>query len=710
MNALKKAIKADRMAELAAICYADFCRAATYVSKDGMTTIHQMVPDIETELVDKLFDPHRIVHVDQRVNSLGVNVDHEALMADCIIALFRLDAERTVDTLLPFCFGFTAPMMFRTSVVKAAVAIASEGNKLPWIASVSTLHRPLCSRIRTLFLENFQREAREKSDATSQTSRKTGTRPRRDTRAVTPERFELTLDILHLYQTDPRFAILGDDSDRLEQNAPLLVAITKYTNDSNSSVREAAADCLTKLHDPDSILFWGPSDFFMESFWKISSQVQYTLAKQLLGEKDQVLKNLLELLKQLLTLRNEFLEKHCDSATKGIDTPERWKASVALEVALLILLCSSDTDICTLAIDCFGLLCTEVQLTESFDEYRPSSTTIVQNIACYTELAHQAGVVTGRKSQQRRIRQLLRTANRGSHGVSAAWEEAWKRWKLMTPLIIRPAEEGREDTPEHIKRNGGWQDKLRNTSGRHVASSTNILPQRFEQVDEYRSTEWQNYAGFLVALGGVCYMTTSNDELSGSQISGSSSSGFRSIAESTLLVEKFMMEMVDLLACDHLMAREWVREIIGNDLSPTLYHIMFRGLEETISQCFPQENKTDPVCGPRYTLFVEQAVSVLKLTIERLTENAEALFMVDFSNIISLCAFYVNKLPKDAGSMKMKIKLCQLIEVMIAKKDHISLRQEFKLRNKLLGIIAEWTSDYSLTKVISALIFLITFI
>ncbi|RCH96500.1 Ras GTPase activating protein ira2, partial [Rhizopus stolonifer] len=224
-------------------------------------------------------------------------------------------------------------------------------------------------------------------------------------------------------------------------------------------------------------------------------------------------------------------------------------------------------------------------------------------------------------------------------------------------------------------------------------------PNRFEKVDEDKYTEWQNYAGFLAALGGVCFTVSQGDELTNSQISSSGSSSFRSVAtDSSSLVEKFTTEMVELLACDHLMAREWVREIIGNDLSPTLYPITFHSLEETMSQCFSSEDKNDPTCGPQYTLFVDQAVSALKLIMERLTESAENLFMVDFSNLISLCAFYVNKLPKDSGSMKMKIKLCQLIEVMILKKDNITLRQEFKLRNKLLEIIAEWTSDYSLAK------------
>ncbi|KAG0747979.1 hypothetical protein G6F62_000155 [Rhizopus arrhizus] len=688
LSALSKAMKGDRMGELAAICYVDLCRAATYVSKDEMTAICQIVPDVENDLIDKLFDPHRYLSAEHKTNSLGVSIDYQRLMADCIVAMFRLDVERTVNTLIPLCFEFTAPTIFKVSVVKAAVMIASEENQLPWIASISALHGPLCSRIRTLFLEYYQSELREKSDTSSQSSRKGGSRLKKEVKTASSERFELILDVLHLYQTDPQLAILGNDTDRYEQNAAVMVAITRYLSDASLSVREAASDCLTKLHAPDYILLWGPPNRFMEFFWKISSEVQYTLAKQLLlEEKDQALKILLELLKRILTLRNQFLECHSDVTSQGIDIRERWQASVALEVALLVLLCSSDTSICTLAIECFGLLCNEVRLTEILDDYQPLSTTIVQNMGCYTELTHHVSVVTGRKSQQRRIRGSLRTANPGSPGLSAAWEEVWRRWKRMTPLVVRSCEEMREESSEPNKKTG-WHDKLRNT--RHISSNILTLP-----VDEDRSAEWQNYAGFLAALGGVCLMTAQNEEFTTSQ-SSSTNSYCRS--DSTTMVEQFVMKMVELLACDNLMVREWVREILGNDLSSALYHILFRDLEVTMSNGFSHESKNEPICSSRYALFVEQTVSVLKLILDRTTDKSESLFVLDFSTLIRLCTFYVNKLPNDTASMKMKIKLCQLIEVLMAKKDRIILRQEFRLRNKLLEIITEWTSDYLITK------------
>ncbi|KAL7311910.1 Ras GTPase activating protein ira2 [Mucor circinelloides] len=723
-GSLRKAMKGDRMGELAAICYVDLCRAATYVSKDDMTAIRQVVPDVENELIDKLFDIHRPADVDSLSTSLGVYIDHRSLMADCIVAMFRLDTQKTIHSLIPTCFDHGAPTIFKLSVVKAAVAIASEENNLPWIPSISELYIPLCTRIRKLFLEFFSRDFREKSDASSVSSRKTLTNNlvdkrsnRKDGRTAAQERFELILDVLRLYQTDPKLAIQGQVEGRFDQNAALMVAITNCLRDQSVCVRDAAAECLYKLHTPDNIILWGLPDRFMESFWKISSQVLFTLAKQLLDsrERENGLRKLLDLLKRLLTLRNTFLEQHRDVATFGIDTRERLQASIGLEVALLVLLCSYDTDICTLSIDCFGLLCTEVHLTERLDDPQPSSITIVENMACYTELTNHSGVVTGRKSQQRRIRRLLRMINHSSPGMLAAWEEAWKRWKFMTPLIARTPDDTKDDSSfyESSRKAGGstWHDKLRNTSSRQLITPTSSST-RLDMIDDDRSSEWQNYAGFLAALGGVCLMTeasSSTTSITSSSVPPSPSSSVRSRPtdspnynkhisapiESATMVDKFIMDMVDLLACDNLIVREWVREILGNDLSPALYHIMFRHLENTLMKCFGPDNN-DPICGPRYTLFVEQAISVLKQVLDRLSEKTDNLFTVDFSTLINQCALYLNKLGTNQLSIKIKIKMCQLVEVLMSKKDSVTLRQEFRLRNKLLEIIVEWTSDFSL--------------
>lgn len=493
-----------------------------------------------------------------------------------------------------------------------------------------------------------------------------------------------------------------------------MVAIANCLREQNQYVRDAAAMCLFKLHSPDYILEWSPSPHFIESFWKISSQVVFTLAKQLLDnrERDDGLKRLLELLKKLFESRNEFLRMHQDIAMQGSDTRERLQASIGLEVALLVLLCSSDIEICSSAITCFGHICTETQLTDSVDDPHQAILMVVENLPIYQQLSSNNGIVTGRKSQQKQIRRLLRMMTHFAPGNLAAWEEAYKRWKYMTPSMLKPHDEIKDDLVEstntnssNAKRGGqAWHDKLRNpasSSNRQTHSFAAINRTDTSNFDDDKSSEWQNYAGFLAALGGICLMA---DTLPSTPTSPATPRGgygeqssFRRVSaptESSAMVNKFVVDMVDLLLCDNIVVREWVKEILGTDLSPTLYPMLFRYLETVLTKYFGSDG--DPICSSRNTLFVEQAISVLKLVLDRMEGSPENLLTVDFSSLINQYAKYLNKLGSGQAALKIKIKFCQLTEVLMMKKDKVTLRQEFKMRNKLLEIIVEWTSDFSL--------------
>jgi hypothetical protein len=210
-------MKGERMGDLAAICYVDLCRAATYVSKDDTALIRQVIPDVENELIEKLFNARRSADTDVLSNNLGVYIDHRCLMADCIVAMFRLDPEKTINSLIPICFDNNASTIFKMSMVKAAVAIASEESRLPWIQPISALYEPLCSRIRKLFLEFYNKDVKDKLDSPSTyssiSSRKANSttmdkRIQSKAKAAVQERSELILDVLRLYQADPKLAVL----------------------------------------------------------------------------------------------------------------------------------------------------------------------------------------------------------------------------------------------------------------------------------------------------------------------------------------------------------------------------------------------------------------------------------------------------------------------------------------------------------------------
>jgi neurofibromin 1 len=395
---------------------------------------------------------------------------------------------------------------------------------------------------------------------------------------------------------------------------------------------------------------------------------------------------------------------------QGADVREHIQASIGLEVALLVLLCSSDIEICSSAISGFGYICTEAQLTESIDDPHQAILMVIENLPIYQQLSSNNGIVTGRKSQQKQIRKLLRMMTQYTPGNLAAWEEAYKRWKYMMPAILKPYEELKDEVQENpnnsnsnLKRAGqAWHDKVRNPTASVVnrqTHSVSLTRSDTTTLDDDKSSEWQNYAGFLAALGGICLMADTSPAIPTSPATPRAgfNDPFRRISaptESSAMVNKFVVDMVDLLLCDNIIVREWVKEILGTDLSPTLYPMLFRYMETVLAKYFGPDG--DPICNSRNTLFVEQAISVLKLVLDRMEDSPENLLTVDFSSLINQYAKYLNKLGSGQSALKIKIKFCQLTEVLMTKKDKITLRQEFRLRNKLLEVIVEWTSDFSL--------------
>jgi neurofibromin 1 len=78
------------------------------------------------------------------------------------------------------------------------------------------------------------------------------------------------------------------------------------------TIRQSAADLLVKMHQADSIQFWGPNEIIMPCFWKISSPVIFNLSRQMMETKsnDDGIKSLLELVIRLFKTRYSFLKTH----------------------------------------------------------------------------------------------------------------------------------------------------------------------------------------------------------------------------------------------------------------------------------------------------------------------------------------------------------------------------------------------------------------
>jgi neurofibromin 1 len=327
------------------------------------------------------------------------------------------------------------------------------------------------------------------------------------------------------------------------------------------------------------------------------------------------------------------------------------QASVALEIALLVLLCSTNKDICDDTSRCLGTLCQEARIVDLDEGIELNHITIACNAKVYEQLCCDDSRYIGRKAQQKRIRKYLRMLPHHTPGNMAAWEESLKRWKQLTQWLIRTAED--------------------------------------DEKREERSVEWQNYTGFLAALGGCCL--AQDFEFDGKFASD------RRISmpvDAAAMADTFIGEMIELLVSENVYMRGGVKDALGNDLAPALYVLLFRHLETFMSKCF--DTNGDAIRSPHNKLFVEQSVLVLRLILDRLVDPGDCLLSIDFSTLLNQFADYLNGLPNTYVTLRVKVQMCFLVEAVMQKKDHIVIRDEIRLRNKLLEICVEWTSDFAM--------------
>ncbi|TPX48503.1 hypothetical protein SeLEV6574_g01999 [Synchytrium endobioticum] len=817
LETMKKSLKSRGAGDAAALCYVDICRASTYVSKQVGSALRMIVPNIEHELKDKLFDPAMPVLPPGPPGASGDNVVDQKLMIECLSALFKLNPWTTLRNLVPVMLDPAAPMSFKMVVVKSCYSIVSE-TSLPWNPKIdASLAKPL----RELFLEAIgktgpadPKNKRLASFISSQTEKKAK-------RAIegTQEKNDIIYYILRTWCKCPLLAIAADHMIiPHEVLRVLLSGIASCTIDQASCIRRKAAEAILHIFDPEFIPQWdgsrpdwrAPLDHGesvdslkpLRRFWKTSCQSLLSLGKLVLDVKGEVdrpsmsadlvapgvatgttasltsIRYLLELIRELLRRRNEHLRRFPSSALSiARNIQDRLTASAALEVAFLVFICSSESDISECAVQCLGYMLEEATITgealtaragwsvPDFSESQlgtvhdddsvsndplrhaagtaPSSgtgplLTVVENMSMYREmvgLLHSNG--RGRREMQQQIWTCLRGFDRPTPGQMGAWEEVYKRWRALSQLIT---------TKSHAASVNADIDKESVTGSRSNFTSRAPAPRpSFQTSAEYSEDrgEWQNYTGFLCALGGCSLLVgdltnfpaspsnninslykhpqSSSSLASLSTVAtGSSIGGDASFVEtggalspnavtqlmgayinSKQTVNRFVAEMVELLTTDNDVVREVVTEFLGGEMAPGLYGILFTHLE-TAAYRFFDATTGEALCTERHTLLVGSMISVLRIILDRaeeLADRGDPLAAVDFGGLLLQITLYLSRLGvlpgQQIASIKGKIRVCQLVETLIENKQIVGLRQEIRLRNRLVELILEWNSEFS---------------
>lgn len=696
IDGLRKSPRNTALIDVAALCCVDLFKAAATVprSDNGLRLI---VQDLEVDLKERLFDPKRPLASGNKPIEL-------MLMVDFFAALFRIDPQRTTRELVPICMSESNPLHFKIALVKAAVLLASERHRLPWAPDVSILYPHISRPLRAFFREMTYRlprfdnrdaarkraASRAAASALFRSASLSGSAAAAAASLDELARLDLFQSIVQLWTLDVAALAHAIDLDRPKALTSLSGGTTPF--DREKVLRNAVSiDSLLSFTVSICSVFATPPEFacyrkisaallsrvyhsgmFDDSLAEFCEHQRHVgvsllpffftiLTEQLMAsESSEMQRHYLELLRRSQQRRGFFISQERDWETTAAapfypPAQERKLEYLWVQLVTLLLMCSSDTEVCSRAMQCaYGHAQLTVGVTKYYDQLPD------EWLRLYTDLADPNFLHTGRIAQQKRIRALLRDIEEPSVAGWLAWKEAYSRWASLTQLVARPI----------VEDSSTAQDK---------------------------AAQWHNYAGFLCAFGGACFAAsariTSEVEPSVAQVLPQ----FSDLNEQpATLIEHFVQEMVDLLVSDSLWVREKAKETLGVDLGPRLIGILFRQIHAVLSDFFDKDTGY-PKTSEMYTVFVEQSIGVATMVLHRLDEDKAvvATSKVDIGSLMVLFVEYANSLGRDEQALRIKTAMCQMCEALMRKKAAFSFSNELRVRNRLFQALTTWTSDGS---------------
>lgn len=670
LEMLRKGLRSSKLSDVSALCCVDICNAAI-ASVKGDSGLRLLVPDLESDLKEKLFDSKKALM------GGALNVIEIPLMVAAFVAFFRLDPEKTLAEVLPLLMDDADSIVCQITLVKSCIRLASERERLPWNPDMVLLYTPLSKYLRMIFKDLVYRLSPTSASLDKRTAASTKIKlPDEDTTS----RIDLLQAILQLWhidimaafhsltlesipvlsRTSLETAVLSDALLKEDSVTSLLHFITRagYSTP-NKQVHAMAIDLLYGFLALCEQEIREAQRQTREAVIQCSSHLTRHVSDQLSASTTTTeQQHWLTMLIMILKRRSDLLEvmEREGNQLFTCNEVETNQERQSVKVAMLLMICSANAEICSLALE----TCREAGRFRRKLQVPPfQQADYMEWTRLYERLGEIDSLQTGRIAQQKRIRACLREVTTCTAPLFAAWKEAYQRWQELTLIVAKPIHDESNDT----------------------ASA--------------KAAQWHNFAGCLSAIGGACIVERSpvlempprkQSELVWSE---------ETTSESPLqYVEDFVHAMVDLLVSDSIWVREKAKETLGADMSPRMNGILFYMIHSVLSDFFDKVTG-QPKPTEMFTIFLEQSIVVMQMVLQRMSTDSitEVTSHVDIGAVMVLFAEYLNALNNRDQAARIRASMCQLCEQLMEKKHYFTFNNELRVRNRLFQVLAGWTSE-----------------
>ncbi|XP_049883616.1 neurofibromin isoform X3 [Pectinophora gossypiella] len=690
-----------QMTEAAVVTCVKLCKASTYLNiADSGNVTFILVKSVINDLKSLLFNPSKS-YIRGNLTSGYSELD---LMTDCFVSLFRIMPHN--NDALKVCLNLNTHISYHYVIVNSLLRIIKQP-RLPWWPQIELLY-PRAAELRAMFTDTLNKATQGFIVHTplrmiSLSLKSKEVQSKLNKSEEMPAYRNLLLCMVKLIHADPMLMLSNPGRSGVEIQSSTtelingLVSLIHQTG--MGEISQAAMDALLALHRPDRVYMWNP-EAPLNTFWDISSQILYNISQKLIQRQICNYREVLRWLRDILTCRNEFLNKHKEYANVGSQIPICKQAHIKLEVVFFMCLWSIDTDVVLVAMSCFALLCQEADIRCGSDEI--TTHCLLPNYIVFQEIAHTSTVLTTAASQdmgrgcyykniqssaalQKRIMALLRKIEHCVNGVQPVWEETFRCWDSLCKLLQKfPKGQGdkMDDQMEALHRAVAKRRVSHHTSSEHDF--------------EMQIQEWANITSFLCALGGVCLQRRPATVWSHLH---HDSRKYNVLANSSQEVQycpvtQFIGQLLRLLLCSNerfgQQIQTHVKELVGHEMSPALYPILFDQIKAIIDKFFDQQQQV--MLTDINTQFVEHTIIIMKKILDNKKSGQpnEHLSTTSIEGLMLAIVRYVRHLDMTVLSVHIKTKLCQVVEAMMRRRDDLAFRQEMKFRNKMVEYVTDW--------------------
>nr|CAD7452027.1 unnamed protein product [Timema tahoe] len=687
IDSVKRAVgphsTSKQLTEASAVTCVKLCKASTYINiLDSNNVAFTLVQSVINDLKTLLFNPVKPFSRGQ--NYLLQDID---LMIDCFVSCFRIKPHN--NEALKVCLNPNSPSTYHFVLVSSLFRIITQV-RLPWWPQIDLVYNK-SSELRSMFTDTLNKVTQGYISHTPLRMITSLTLKSKDSTSKFKERGEegpgyknLLLWMVRLIHADPMLMLNNQGKAGHEIQSSTLELINGLVSlvhqPTMPDVAQEAMEALLVLHHPEKIEVWNP-EAPINTFWDVSSQVLFSISQKLIQHQIMNYTDILKWLREILVCRNSFLLRHKDYANLGSQIAICKQAHIKLEAVLV-------------AMSCFSLLCEEADIRCGSDEV--TVTYLLPNYHLYQDLAQASTILTtGRAVLQKRIMALLRKIEHCVNGVQPAWEETFRNWEASTKILTSYPKTKLED---------GQIEPFHRSMVKRRASHQNSEHELEDQINE-----WANMTGFLSALGGVCLQRKSPSRpglglgLCPTLVSTLDMRKCNVLTNSSQDVQycpvtQFVGQLLRLLVCNNekfgAQIQKHVKELVGHEMSPALYPILFDQIKAIVDKFFDQQGQV--IVSDINTQFIEHTIFIMKNVLDTKTDHpAEHLGVTSIEGMMLAIVRYVRHLDMTVHAIHIKTKLCQLVEGMMKRRDDLAFRQEMKFRNKLVEYLTDWVMGTS---------------